>query len=105
MVRGILEGPVVWARRRVGALPFVFAASWVLAAALMPLAQSGESFGSVRRTHQPMAATASKQLAARRCKLFAENERRLGHAAQKEPTVLSACHARTSAEAREGNLK
>ena len=47
-MRGILEGPVVWARRRVGALTFVFAPSWVLAAALMPLAQSGESFGSVR---------------------------------------------------------
>ena len=48
-MRGILEGPVVWARRRVGALTFVFAPSWVLAAALMPLAQSSESFGSVRR--------------------------------------------------------
>jgi hypothetical protein len=49
IVRGILEGPVVWARRRVGALTIVFAPSWDLAAALMPLAQSGESFGSVRR--------------------------------------------------------
>jgi hypothetical protein len=37
------------ARGRVGALTFVFAPSWVLAAALMPFAQSGESFGSVRR--------------------------------------------------------
>jgi len=49
IVRGILEGPVVWARRRVGALTIVFAPSWDLAAALMPLAQSGESFCSVRR--------------------------------------------------------
>jgi hypothetical protein len=43
------QGAMVWARRRSGALTFVFAPSWLLALALMPFAQSGETFGTVCR--------------------------------------------------------
>ena len=43
------DGAMVWARRRTSALTFVFAPAWLLALALMPFAQSGETFGSVHR--------------------------------------------------------
>ena len=47
IMRGIPEGPLVWACTRVGAFA-LFAPSLVLAAALMPFARSGESFACVR---------------------------------------------------------
>jgi hypothetical protein len=43
------DGAMVRARSRSGALTFVFAPAWLIALALMPFAQSGETFGSVRR--------------------------------------------------------